>query len=1833
MSFITIPNDFVIENGVTPGVGHGAIDGDDPFTFTNRQRITGTITIKGSTGNGGHLVGNHGDRYGSLVLLGGISSSVPVVQAGGNIEYHGGGDFPELRVTGTAHVFSGGIPASATVTLGADEMGDGMLSIREPLTLGGLNLGRTGSSDRGVVRGLLHLTGDLTAQGTVTHRIEFGTLDLGNHHSVFTVADGLSDIDLEIASPITGTAGLTKAGAGTLQLLGGITTTGPVMIESGVLAGNATISGALMLSSGVTLAPGTAITRGAISAKSITFGANTTVNLNIGAGGDNLAALDSDGLHVDGTTTLNITTFGGPLGIGVHKLIDYSGTIQGAGLSGFVATLPGRTVGTIIDTGAAVALNVTSNDTTVWTSAVNGIWDAQNTENWKLQSSGATTPYLEGDDVRFDDSAPVASITLNESVRPARVVFANSTNVPYVLAGTGGIEGTAILSKTGSGTATIRNRNGYTGVTTVNEGTLVVDQDTGALTGSSVIEIAPGATLALTSSNSEFTFNRPLSGTGTVVLDANAGGASGNRIIQLTGDNTNFSGNLILSPTPGAGSMRIGFVSPSNLGTATVVIGPGAQVAFDGGQFANPFQITGAGFAYPAGFTPNPGTGLGTEGGTGALFGGGQTLTGPILLNGNAKISSSLSGGGLIVAGSISATAPTDQLVVGGGAVSSIVILTGANSYGPTWVNSGSSTAYTEHTLQIGNDGNTGTLGTGPVTLLGDGSALTTIRFRRIDGYVLENDISAIGSAAKTFVEADVRGAGFSSNGRPIYLGPPDPTGGTFRVGRTRSDSLAGISGVLNAGRISVGSADDITNAALDLEAGSLISIGDFDVGDAAGATGAVTQRDGDVSVAGSMRVGVAYQSTGRYELAGGLLKLTAPAGVSGPVAGSEPGGIRVGGLSGTGGFVQTGGVLTTNWIQLSPGPVPPIGPNPPTGINSYTVIGGVLILNSKFGLTSVEGSTAFNLGGGTIKAAPGVSPVFNSETISVTGLVTLEANGNNAFYLYGPLHGNGEVALTGDGTLHLRDTNGSGGSLRGVSLNVDASAKVRADRTGVEIWSGGLRGSGTLLKENSGSLFLTGTGNGFSGSAVVSAGRLDLPSDFASSSVIVADGAALGGEPTLPTLTMGSASGSSLFVDGSTASALTATNLTLSGTTVVDFSVPPESAAPITVLNYTAKSGTGDVVLAGAADYRSASITDTGSSYVLEVATQNLHWTGLENSGWNLKGFANFYDGAHLVPFYAGDSVTFDDTGRNPDIRLEGGGINPWRVVVDSDTVAYSFSNNSIGGPATLIKAGASTLTLKNANSYSGPTVITGGTISIGLADALGDGSPTNELIVNGGHLHVASFVTGLELRRNVSIGAAGGELSVDPSGLLTISGALSGNGNLRITGGGLVELNGDGSNFTGDITVESPGQAFTYGGLRLGNDQALTSGTVTVLPTAISTSKTGLELEFANIGSAVALKLVTNDIVGTRLASSGGASTWNGPISLSGDGAAELGGAGALYVRGSITVDAGGFDGVLNLGGNGFIGGRVTLPNVPIEIDGGWMVASTGNVWGETRLDRGRLTLGADEALPYLTRITSKYPEITPTFDLNGFSQTIGDLKTDSIRIINAAAALSTLTIQSDSLITYGEGSNLFDTLISGNLRIVKEGSGTLVLDGRNAYSGGTVVNAGTLLVNGRVEGSAVVVNGGTLGGSDGRVEQVNVNSGALAPGASIGTLNTGDVALAAGSVFRLEIDSTAQTTDLLASNGEVTLGLATLDATDLGTGTLSLGERFTFITAISVTGTFDGLPDGALIEIGASQFAIDYTPTSVELVAVIPEPGVFASLLGGCGLLMGLRRFRRR
>ena len=156
-----------------------------------------------------------------------------------------------------------------------------------------------------------------------------GSVDLGSVTRTFTISDGTPTVDVSILASITGTGGLTKAGAGTLQLSGADTYTGGTTLTGGML----TLSGAA-----AKLGPGnvTVQASAAGTALQIQTGvsnaiANTaTLSLSdgiLGFGADSLpggAALVANRGYVDLGTGINETV----------NVLQLNGVTQGPGTYG-----------------------------------------------------------------------------------------------------------------------------------------------------------------------------------------------------------------------------------------------------------------------------------------------------------------------------------------------------------------------------------------------------------------------------------------------------------------------------------------------------------------------------------------------------------------------------------------------------------------------------------------------------------------------------------------------------------------------------------------------------------------------------------------------------------------------------------------------------------------------------------------------------------------------------------------------------------------------------------------------------------------------------------------------------------------------------------------------------------------------------------------------------------------------------------------------------------------------------------------------------------------------------------------------------------------------------------------------------------------------------------------------------------------------------------------------------------------------------------------------------------------------------------------------------------
>ena len=250
--------------------------------------------------------------------------------------------------------------------------------------------------------------------------------------------------------------------------------------------------------------------------------------------------------------------------------------------------------------------------------------------------------------------------------------------------------------------------------------------------------------------------------------------------------------------------------------------------------------------------------------------------------------------------------------------------------------------------------------------------------------------------------------------------------------------------------------------------------------------------------------------------------------------------------------------------------------------------------------------------------------------------------------------------------------------------------------------------------------------------------------------------------------------------------------------------------------------------------------------------------------------------------------------------------------------------------------------------------------------------------------------------------------------------------------------------------------------------------------------------------------------------------------------------------------------------------------------------------------------------------------------TFDVAGTTPTIGSLASVP------ASTGQTLLLGAGALTTGGDNtSTVFGGVISGAGSLTKIGTGTWTLSGANTYTGQTTVNGGTLLVNGSISGAVNVNAGSTLGGTGSIAGATSVLGGNLAPGTSAGTLTTGALSLDAASTsrFDLTLGNTAiggGINDLVIVNGALTLD-GTLIVTELG-GSLANGSAYVLFDYSGALTDSGLLIDPAFLAVHpGSQIQIDAVNTRV-LLATIPEPGTIVSLLGGCGVLLGLQRFRR-
>ncbi|NPV19634.1 autotransporter domain-containing protein [Bradyrhizobium sp. 81013] len=196
-----------------------------------------------------------------------------------------------------------------------------------------------------------------------------------------------------------------------------------------------------------------------------------------------------------------------------------------------------------------------------------------------------------------------------------------------------------------------------------------------------------------------------------------------------------------------------------------------------------------------------------------------------------------------------------------------------------------------------------------------------------------------------------------------------------------------------------------------------------------------------------------------------------------------------------------------------------------------------------------------------------------------------------------------------------------------------------------------------------------------------------------------------------------------------------------------------------------------------------------------------------------------------------------------------------------------------------------------------------------------------------------------------------------------------------------------------------------------------------------------------------------------------------------------------------------------------------------------------------------------------------------------INGFSAAAGAAQGAGIFISGVTANIAV----SSGTLTYANtigGTGL--TTGGVNTALIKTGAGKLVLTAANTYTGNTVVNGGTLEVNGTAANSALtsVNSGGTLAGV-GTVKGTQINAGGtFAPGngtaASTMTVS-GSLAFQSGAIYLVQVDPT--TASRASVTGIATLNGATVNAV-YAAGTY-VAKKYTILTATGgVSGTFSAV-----------------------------------------------------
>jgi autotransporter-associated beta strand protein len=805
---------------------------------------------------------------------------------------------------------------------------------------------------------------------------------------------------------------------------------------------------------------------------------------------------------------------------------------------------------------------------------------------------------------------------------------------------------------------------------------------------------------------------------------------------------------------------------------------------------------------------------------------------------------------------------------------------------------------------------------------------------------------------------------------------------------------------------------------------------------------------------------------------------------------------------------------------------------------NSYGYAGATLFLNNGAMLTQDGGASVIDIGalGGTSGGIVGPGNQTSSGrsfrigwndrdatfagTILADGANTVTKVGAGNWTLTGANAYNSGTIVDG-GTLTVNNASGSGTGTGSVTVNPSATL------AGIGIISGTvtINPGATVAPGNSGIGTLT-----VNNSVTLNAGstaRLEINKNSGTKDLLDAAGTLTYGGTLIVTNLNGTlANGDSFKIfDGSSY-----------GGTFSTLNLP---ALPPELMWYTGALTTSGTI----------SVVSTNS-----IAPQSLLWIG--------DGFSNVWDlvtlnwsTTNMQPrtFANGDTVIFSaGSPIMPPVNLITN-VAPAMMVVSS---VYNYTLTGTGaltGTMTLIKTNTGKLIVANtgANTFTGGITIAGGSLQIGDGVSVNGNLPGN--IVNNATLIFANPTA----QTWSSPFAGSGTLVKQAAGTLTVTSTNSSYAGNVLIGGGAITLTTGAALNTGSLTL-SNGGTFNF---PPSSPAYFYPGNITVPATQTGT------LYSPGLGNGVNGNLISGNGSSVLNISSG--------VSFSGTTSAQFD-----SLSGTINILAGGtlrFS--ANSSGNTF---GSLIPT--FAVNGTLQPRNAGNT----------IRLGKLSGTGMLAGPQSAAGSGSTTYQIGGAS---GDLVFGGI--ISSNAATNSLVI----LQKVGTG------------RLTLSGSSTYT-GGTIVSNGGLIVN--NTNGSGTGSGSVAVRSGATLGGSGIIGGATTIESGAtLAPGDTIGKLTfNSTLSLAPGSTNRFELNATAATNDVVKTFSSVTFS-GTLVVSNVS-GTPAAGRTFKLFEATGYSGSFSTVSLPTLADPNLAWTNRLATDGTIAVFSTAPaNPPVFSSV----------------